>query len=154
MQLVKGKKFWVYGARVVYDLIGMLVSLLYTVPVKSFSSEMPQDDYVCSARGKLSCTLFYHFSLVWKTTYLMSALLTKFLKKLSSDSVWCSGKSSMIQVSTIDPLLPKETLQNKCNLSYVQLNITHTQYSNLASNAKMQPKPQVTVVLNSLSKLI
>lgn len=60
----------------------------------------------------------------------------------------------MIQVSTIDPLLPKETLQNKCNLSYVQLNITHTQYSNLASNAKMQPKPQVTVVLNSLVNIV
>lgn len=60
----------------------------------------------------------------------------------------------MIQVSTIDPLLPKETLQNKCYLSYVQLNITHTQYSNLASNAKMQPKPQVTVVLNSLVNIV
>lgn len=72
-------------------------------------------------------TLFYHFSFVWETTYFMSAVLTKFLKKLSSDSVWCSGKSSMIQVSTIDPLLPKETLQNKSISSYyVHFNITHT----------------------------
>lgn len=59
--------------------VGILFIYCSNSPVVKINSDIPLNDdiHVCSA----------NFSFVWKTTYLMSALLTKFLKKLSSDSV-------------------------------------------------------------------